>query len=126
VGTYYLKKNQPWLGAHVGNAGYAVSPLSRGQGIGRAMCLHSILEARRMGLKALQFNLVVITNTVAVKLWQECGFQIVGTLPRAFNHLEKGMVDAYVMYNCWNNQWQIINDNKNDKALLKSLMMCLA
>ncbi|MGO8715978.1 MAG: N-acetyltransferase family protein [Smithella sp.] len=98
AGTYFLKKNQPGLGAHVCNAGYAVSPLFRGHGIGRAMCEHSILEARRLGFKAMQYNLVVSTNTIAVNLWQDCGFQIIGTLPMAFDHMEKGLVDAYVMY----------------------------
>ena len=46
----------------------------------------------------MQFNFVVSTNTPAVKLWQQLGFEIAGTLPRAFRHAELGLVDAYVMY----------------------------
>ena len=98
VGTYYIKTNQPTLGAHVCNAGYMVAAQARGQGIGRMMGRHSLDEAKRLGYKAMQFNLVVSTNTAAVKLWQEMGFQIVGTLPQAFNHARQGLVDAYVMY----------------------------
>ncbi len=98
VGTYFMKPNQPGLGAHVANAGYAVSAAARGKGIGRALCEHSLNEARSLGFKALQFNFVVSTNTVAVELWQKCGFTIVGRLPKAFAHKEKGLVDAYVMY----------------------------
>lgn len=98
AGTYFIKANQPGLGAHVCNAGYIVSAASRGKGIGRAMCEHSLLEARKLGFKAMQYNLVVSTNVGAVKLWQSCGFKITGTLPKAFNHSEKGLVNAFIMY----------------------------
>jgi ribosomal protein S18 acetylase RimI-like enzyme len=46
----------------------------------------------------MQFNFVVSTNTGAVHLWQELGFTILATLPRAFNHAKLGLVDAYVMH----------------------------
>lgn len=98
VGTYILKPNQPGLGSHVANAGYMVGVDGRGQGVGRAMCEHSLEEARRMGFQAMQFNIVVSTNEPAVALWKKCGFSIVGTLPRAYRHRELGLVDAYVMH----------------------------
>ncbi len=98
LGTYYLKQNQPGLGSHVCNCGYMVSPEARGQGIASRMCEHSQQEARLLGFKAMQFNLVVATNEGAVRLWQRHGFAIVGTLPRAFNHQKLGFVDALVMY----------------------------
>ena len=97
VGTYYLKVNQPGLGAHVCNAGYMVSAAARGRGVGRSLCLHSQDEAKRLGFKAMQFNLVVSTNP-AVKLWHELGFETVGTLPRAFKHKSLDYIDALVMY----------------------------
>lgn len=106
MGTYYLKPNQPALGAHICNAGYAVRAEARGKGIGRQMCLHSLKEARRQGFKGMQYNCVVSTNQAAVELWQKCGFSIAGTLPKAFDHQEKGLVDAFVMY-----QW--LDDDKN-------------
>ena len=46
----------------------------------------------------MQFNFVVSTNEPAVRLWQQLGFEIVGTLPGVFRHPEKGLVDAYVMF----------------------------
>jgi ribosomal protein S18 acetylase RimI-like enzyme len=46
----------------------------------------------------MQFNFVVSTNEAAVRLWQKLGFEIVGTLPGAFHHPEKGYVDVYVMF----------------------------
>jgi L-amino acid N-acyltransferase YncA len=98
VGTYILKANQPGLGSHVANAAFMVSPQARGFGVGRAMGEHSLREARRLGFRAMQFNLVVSTNESAVGLWQQLGFKIVGTLPGAFRHSQKGFVDAYVMF----------------------------
>lgn len=98
VGTYYLKANFPGLGSHVANGGYMVHPKWQGQGIGAQMVQHSLDEAKRLGFKAMQFNLVVATNMRAVKLYERFGFKIVGTLPKAFNHLKLGYVDAYVMH----------------------------
>ena len=46
----------------------------------------------------MQFNFVVSTNTVGVALWKKLGFEIVGTLPKAFRHSRLGYVDAYVMH----------------------------
>ena len=91
LGTYYIKPNQPGLGAHVCNCGYIVAAAARGQGIASRLCEHSQDEARRLGFRAMQFNLVVSTNTGAVRLWQQLGFPIVGTLPGAFNHPRLGM-----------------------------------
>lgn len=98
VGTYYIKPNQPGLGSHVCNAGYMVSSNARGEGVGRAMCTHSMVEAKRLGFKAMQFNLVVSTNVGAIRLWKSLGFFVVGTLPKAFRHKKLGLVDALVMY----------------------------
>ena len=98
VGTYYIKPNQPGLGAHVCNAGYMVSRHERHRGIGRAMCEHSQIEARKLGFRAMQYNLVVSTNKNAIKLWKDLGFSIVGTLPQAFKYKDKEFVDAVVMY----------------------------
>lgn len=98
LGTYYLKANQPGQGAHVCNCGYMVGKAARAKGVASAMCEHSQLEARRLGFRAMQYNLVVSTNTGAVRLWQQHGFAIVGTLPGAFLHPTAGYVDAYVMF----------------------------
>ncbi len=98
IGTYTLKPNQPGLGAHVCNAGYMVAPDARGKGTGRALCAHSLDEARKLGFRAMQYNLVVSTNKGAIRLWKEMGFETVGTISRAFNHATEGYVDALIMY----------------------------
>jgi ribosomal protein S18 acetylase RimI-like enzyme len=98
VGTYFIKPNQPGLGSHVCNCGYVVSSSAQGRGIATMMCEHSQVQARAMGFRAMQFNLVVSTNERAVALWKRLGFEIVGTIPDAFHHQTLGYVDAYVMY----------------------------
>jgi L-amino acid N-acyltransferase YncA len=98
AGTYILRPNQSGGGSHVANAGFMVSASARGKGIGRAMAEHCLSEARRLGFRAMQFNHVISTNAAAIQLWQDLGFEIVGTLPDAFHHPEKGFVDVYVMY----------------------------
>ena len=98
VGTYILRANQLGPGSHVANAAFMVAPNARGQGIGRALGEHCLSEARRLGFRAMQFNFVVSTNEPAIRLWQELGFKIVGTLPGAFRHSQRGYVDVYVMF----------------------------
>jgi L-amino acid N-acyltransferase YncA len=98
VGTYYLRPNQRGGGAHVANCGYMTAAEASGRGVARAMCAHSLAQARARGFRAMQFNFVVSTNTRAVALWQSCGFEIVGRLAQAFEHPRLGFVDAVVMY----------------------------
>jgi len=98
VGTYILRPNQSGPGSHVANAAFMVARDAEGAGVGRRMAEHCLSEARRMGFRAMQFNFVISTNTRAIHLWNQLGFKIVGTLPGAFRHPEKGFVDVYVMY----------------------------
>jgi ribosomal protein S18 acetylase RimI-like enzyme len=98
VGSYYLRANNRGGGSHVANCGYIVAPAAMGQGVARAMCAHSVERARERGFRAMQFNFVISSNERAVRLWQSCGFAIVGRLPGAFEHPRLGLVDALVMY----------------------------
>ncbi len=98
IGTYILRANQCGPGSHVANAAFMVARNAQGQGIGRAMAEHCLNEARHFGFRAMQFNFVVSTNVAAIRLWQQFGFEIVGTLPGAFRHSQKGYVDVYVMF----------------------------
>ncbi|MFT3792115.1 MAG: GNAT family N-acetyltransferase [Rudaea sp.] len=98
AGCYMLKPNQPGLGSHVANAGYMVAAHARGRGLAGKLCEHSLATARAAGFLAMQFNFVVSTNEVAVKLWQKYGFRIVGTVPQGFRHAALGLVDTYVMH----------------------------
>ncbi len=98
VGTYILKANQPGPGSHVANAAFMVASDAQGSGVGRRMAEHCLEEARHLGFRAMQFNFVVSTNTPAIHLWEQLGFKVVGTLPGAFRHPQKGYVDVYVMF----------------------------
>jgi len=97
MGTYYLRPNSLALGANMANAGYVVAEHCRRQGIGSRLCQHSLQAARQLGFRAMQFNLVVSSNTAGIRCWQRNGFQVVGTLPGAFRHRQLGFVDALVM-----------------------------
>lgn len=98
VGTFYLKSNQPDLGSHVANAGYMVASEAAGKGIGRTMAEFSLKEAGRLGFRTMQFNFVVKSNQVAIRLWQSLGFEIIGEIPEAFQHAENGLTNALIMY----------------------------
>ena len=98
IGMYKLIPNRIGRGSHVANASFMVDPGAQGKGAGRALGEHCLDEARRQGYDAMQFNFVVSTNTAAVALWRKLGFDIVGTLPKAFRHREHGLVDVFAMH----------------------------
>lgn len=98
LGTYYIKPNQMGPGNHVCNCGYIVGEQARGKGIARLMNEHSQKEAIRLDYRAMQYNAVVSTNKVAVRLWKSLGFEHVGTLPGAFYHPKHRYVDALILF----------------------------
>lgn len=98
VGTGYLCPNHKGNADHICNAGFVTAAEARGRGVAQGLLNHILAEARMAGFRAMQFNFVVSTNTGAIALWQRNGFEIVGTLARAFRHPEAGLVDAHVMY----------------------------
>ena len=84
AGAYYVKPNFVGRGAHIANAGYFVLPDHRGHGIGRALVAHSLVEARRVGFDAMQFNLVFASNP-ARALYERFGFRSIGRIPSAID-----------------------------------------
>lgn len=98
LGTTHVGRNRRGPGDHVANAAFAVSPAARGKGIAHALITFAKDWARDQGFRAMQFNFVVSTNEPAVHLWQKAGMRIVGRLPGAFRHPDKGYVDALVMF----------------------------
>ena len=97
LGSYYIKPNQPLLGAHICNAGYVVAENQRGKGVASKMCEHSQEIALERGFLAMQFNFVVSTNRGAVRLWEKHGFSTIGTIPQAFQRAG-AYVDALIMH----------------------------
>lgn len=98
LGSAKMGPNRPGRGAHVGTASFMVDPAARGRGVGRRLAEHMVDWHRGQGFAGIQFNAVVETNTVAVRLWQDLGFEVVGTVPRAFESPTRGRVGLHVMY----------------------------
>ena len=98
AGAYIVRPNQPGHGSHVANAAYMVATAFRGQGIGKQLCAHSLEAAKAAGYRAMQFNLVVSTNTAAIKAWQAFGFKRIGIIPEGFYQDGLGFVDAYIYH----------------------------
>ncbi|WP_046006361.1 GNAT family N-acetyltransferase [Pseudoalteromonas rubra] len=98
LGSYYLKANAMGPSNHICNCGYMVTTQARGKGVARTLCEHSQNEAKARGYLAMQFNSVVASNQVAVQLWQRLGYQIIGTIPKAYRHPRLGFTDSHIMY----------------------------
>lgn len=98
LGTYIIKPNQIDLGNHIANCSYMVNPNMQRKGIGKMLCEHSIEMASKNNFEAIQFNIVVSTNTPAIELWKKYGFSIIGITPKGFRHAKLGLVDTYIMY----------------------------
>ena len=98
AGTFYIRPNQPCLGAHICNAGFIVSSNFSGRGVGTTLGKYALKQAKKLGYKAMQFNLVVVSNVVSIRIWKNLGFRVIGTIPEAFNHPQKGLIDAHIMH----------------------------
>ena len=69
VGTAETHPNQGGPGGHVANAGFMVDTDHAGRGIGRALAL-----------------------------WRSLGFEVLTTIPEAFDHPTAGLVGLHVMH----------------------------
>jgi GNAT superfamily N-acetyltransferase len=98
VGSAKMGPNRPGRGAHVSTASFMVDSAAQGRGVGRALVEYALAWAAAAGYRGMQFNAVVETNESAVRLWQAVGFEIVGTVPEAFDHPSRGLVGLHVMY----------------------------
>jgi L-amino acid N-acyltransferase YncA len=98
VGSAKTGPNRPGPGAHVATASFMVDPQHAGRGIGRLLGEHVLRAAREAGYRSMQFNAVVETNTAAVRLWQSLGFEILTTVPEAFDSARNGLVGLHVMH----------------------------
>ncbi len=98
VGTAKMGPNRLGRGAHVATASFLVDPAHQGRGVGRALGEHVLAWARTARYRSIQFNAVVETNTAAVHLWRSLGFEVLATVPEAFDHPVHGHVGLHVMY----------------------------
>ena len=98
LGTASMYANRPGPGSHVASASFMVDSRHAGRGTGRALGKHVIEWARENGFRAIQFNAVVETNAPAVALWRSLGFDVLTTVPKAFNHPKHGYVGLLIMH----------------------------
>ncbi len=98
LGTAKVGTNRPGPGSHVATASFMVAPVSRGRGVGTALCRFALEWAKQRGYAGMQFNAVAASNTTAVELYRKAGFEIVGTVPGAFAHPAQGRVGLHIMY----------------------------
>jgi GNAT superfamily N-acetyltransferase len=98
LGTAKMGPNRPGPGAHVSTASFMVAAGARGRGVGAALCEYALDWARSHGYAGMQFNAVVESNTAAVRLYRRLGFEVLGTVPRAFAHPTLGRVGLHLMY----------------------------
>ena len=98
IGTFYLRANQLGLGDHIANGGFMVAQGECGKGIGTAMAARMVEEARKQGYHGMQFNFIVQDNERSLRIWHKLGFEIVGTVPDAMRHSEKGLTPVHILY----------------------------
>ncbi len=98
LGSAKMGPNRPGRGAHVGTASFMVARQAQGRGVGRRLGEYVVQWHRDQGYRGIQFNAVVETNTAAVRLWQALGFEIMTTIPEAFDSASRGLVGLHVMY----------------------------
>jgi L-amino acid N-acyltransferase YncA len=98
VGSAKMGPNRPGRGSHIGTASFIVDPAHRGKGVGRALGEYVVEWCRAQGFHGIQFNAVVEANTPAVRLWTSLGFEVIGTVPEAFDHPDQGLVGLHVMF----------------------------
>jgi L-amino acid N-acyltransferase YncA len=98
LGSAKTGPNRPGRGAHIATASFMVDPDCSGRGVGRELGEHVVDWAREAGYHGMQFNAVVETNTAAVSLWRSLGFDVLTTVPEAFDSARHGRVGLHVMF----------------------------
>lgn len=98
VGTAKMGPNRAGPGSHVATASFMVAGGARGRGVGTALCRHALEWARDAGYAGMQFNAVAASNEAAVAVYLREGFELIGTVPGAFEHPTLGRVGLHIMY----------------------------
>ena len=86
------------LSHHTATLGTGVAAGYRGLGLGRALLLATIEEARRLGIEKVDLT-VRSPNTVAIRLYESLGWQHEGRSPRAFK--QDGRYEDKIYMGLW-------------------------
>ncbi|KAK9367300.1 acyl-CoA N-acyltransferase [Lipomyces kononenkoae] len=99
LGTFYVKPNYPGICGGICNAGFLVSELARGQGVGKILGKQYIEWAPKLGYTGSIFNLVFETNIASQRIWDGLGFEKIGRVKKVAwikGREHEGPVDAIV------------------------------
>ncbi len=102
IGSATYGPNHEGPAAHIATASFMVDPARFGEGAGRALGERVLELARADGYRGIQFNAVVESNVRAVALWRSLGFEVLTTVPGAFDHPEDGFVGLHIMFQSLN------------------------
>lgn len=98
IGGFYLRANFSGRSGHIANAAYMMRNTYRGKGIGSLLINASLHLAKNLGFQAMQFNMVLSQNALAVNLYERLGFNIVGTIPQSVRNPDGSYQNGYVMH----------------------------
>ncbi|WP_409493416.1 N-acetyltransferase family protein [Amycolatopsis sp. cmx-11-12] len=98
LGTAKTGPNRDGPGSHVSTASFMVDKYLRGKGVGSALCAYVLDWARKQDFAGMQFNAVAESNVAGIRVYERLGFEIVGTVPGAFEHPTLGRIGLHVMY----------------------------
>lgn len=98
IGGFFLRVNYSGRSNHIANAAYMIKNTYRGKGIGSLLVKASLQLAKDLDCQAMQFNMVLSQNTLAIKLYQRLGFNIIGTIPEAVRNRDGTFQDGYIMH----------------------------
>ena len=99
LGLYILHPNNVGRCAHIANASYGVAKNARGKGVGEILVRHSLLRAKELGFRIMQFNAVVANNEIAIKLYEKLGFTKLGVIKGGFlnkNGIYEDIIPHYI------------------------------
>ncbi len=98
IGGFFIRPNFSGGSNDIANAAYMIQGAYRGRGIGSLLVKASLHLAKDSGFKAMQFNLVLSRNTLAIKLYEKLGFNIIRTLPGVVQSPDGNYQDGCIMY----------------------------
>jgi GNAT superfamily N-acetyltransferase len=98
VGGFYIRPNFSGRSSHIANAAYMIKGSYRGQGIGTLLVNASLEIAKDLGFQAMQFNMVLSQNVIAINLYQKLGFNIIGTIPQAIRNPDGSYQERYILH----------------------------
>ncbi|MCD7949892.1 MAG: GNAT family N-acetyltransferase [Erysipelotrichaceae bacterium] len=98
LGYYIIHPNNIGRCSHIANASYVMLKPSRGKHLGKTLVKQSLIDAKNLGFKGMQYNAVVANNEKALHIYDSLGFIRVGIIPKGFLLKNGTYSDMYVMY----------------------------